>query len=363
MIKIKKVAPEFSNQNQRSLHQIDCTSIVPTNESLPFEKLKENSDFIILSQKLFYEILSPWESVFKKGLDPYYDIYDCYDTMFLREAMAILKNQEVTKEEILEIGKGITYLGPPNPANLNANQANSSGASVNNSSNNNSSHIIRENRSIPRCNLNSRKILANSSSTLRTNSSHNNRQHFDIPHSIRHFVPVGSEHTNSNFINWNFLDASQTLKNERLEKLLHNQKLANGQKRQYLNSSSLSKRLISAKNQSPHNLFYDEKNHLDSKISNKNLRTTSSTTINASNNDNTNNNKSIFGYNRNKTNKKGPPVRHYKFQLKKNYQEYLDDYKSQVVEPELLDYHEIMQNEKYEKYRQNWDGFANIYSS
>lgn len=76
------------------INQIETSeSICPTKEDI-----QENSNFALLQQKLTYQILLGWEPVEKTS-----ETMDVYDTVFLKEAMEGLKNQETIEESISEI--------------------------------------------------------------------------------------------------------------------------------------------------------------------------------------------------------------------------------------------------------------------
>ena len=146
----------------------------------------------------------------------------------------------------------------------------------------------------------------------------------EIPSSFRHYVPVGSESSYQNFMNWgnSGYQAPRTAEDIRLRRVQGGFSGRVGSGKCRVGSADASKR---------------DSTQEDSETGNGNSTNT------------------IAGYNSakyQKINRTGTTDLQYRFKVFKHPQQYIDDYKSQIVEPELMEYNEKLQNQKYEKYRQ-----------
>ena len=221
MITIEPSTSKTSTKTQSDLSSLDFLEDKSTTPT--FQELVENSDFAILSQKLYYEILKPWEPVFKVGQDPHYNVFDVYDTMFLKEGMVGLKNKEncrdtctntVSKPSVSVSSSNSSPHGHKSKESKRLGSSNKAGSTPNPAPTTDQTPLpylsqITPNTSkepikkISKCNFTSRykpnirKMSANYKKSL------NIYQNLaEIPSSFRHYVPVGSESSYQNFMNW-----------------------------------------------------------------------------------------------------------------------------------------------------------------
>lgn len=403
MLTIAPCSSKQSSKTQSELSNLDFLDLQNKNiKSESFDELVENSDFSILSQKLFYEILKPWEPVFKVGQDPHYQTYDVYDTIFLKEGLNILKQTEGFQQGD-DLGNSTSVPHTSNRSvsartnSQNLPKACSSLNLVQNDDQTASSHqqaatresrdrrpaefrepvsqnlqpylspIIIEkpkevNKKISKCNFTSRyKPNIRKCSANNNKNSSNRSNNFEIPQSFRHYVPVGSEMSPSNYLNWSTMPPGSPRASNSASRGSRKPGVMSFP-RANLNSREDRRRALAGRNQ-PSNVVVSAQLSSSGLIGSQDnvpgqtsrpgtcedlsVQAQTSSTITYS--------YGHAGYQsaKYKNNKLSSEIKKYKFKIFKHPQQFIDDYKLQVVQPELMEYNEKLQNLKYEKYRQN----------
>lgn len=379
MISISKSSPESSSKFQAELSQLDRNHI--TRSELTRSELIENSDFIVLSQKLHYGILRGWEEVIQGRRDPWFNNYDVYDTLFLKEGMAALKilenceDPETKKDSTTQKSK-ISQIKQPVSKPKMSNRAVSSNTSryknVFHKHNNppkpsapekllflgNVPSSVKEtsHRKIAKCNFTGRF-------TPKSSKKSKHRENSNIPLSFRHCVPAGSEVNINSFLNWapKPLPTVTAMGDQNRPKSSHELSRGLSPKPPIgtppISRSQTPDMLVKRQNQA-----IEKHNARNSGNVNENFKKPFRLDQKDKENSSQNSNANYHGYTSIKhRHKNGLEIKKFRphdeiFTVN----EFMEAYKKQIIDPELTFYNEIAKHLKYERYGKNYQQLKSI---